>query len=143
MRARQVVVDDEDGIGAPDERTREWLVAQSAARVKRPGDAHASPAARDESRQPVIPGEMCMHDVEAMIADETVERVRGAEKRNRILGLVDDRMREVVTSELCLQLVPADVRVMRIDPRRPQRLDLGERRRGRSSPAVAGGEMED
>ena len=51
-------------------------------------------------------------------------------------------MREIEVPDLRLQLVAADVRVVRVDARRAKRLDLGERRRGRPRPAVGRSEME-
>src|SRR6266851_696504 len=52
-------------------------------------------------------------------------------------------MGEVESADLRLQFVSADKRVVRIDARPPQRHPLGKRRRSRTGPAIAGGEVED
>src|SRR5260370_33502913 len=52
-------------------------------------------------------------------------------------------MGEVESADLRLQFVSADKRVVRIDARPPQRHNLGKRRRSRTGPAIAGGEVED
>ena len=107
----------------------------------RDGDVASSP--RDETRQPVIVREVRVDEIEAMMLNQPAESIDRAQKRDRILRLVDDRMGEIVMRELRLQLVTADVRIMRIDPRRAQRLDFGERRRGCSGPAIGRREMQD
>jgi hypothetical protein len=86
---------------------------------------------------------MRVHDVESVMIEEMLDRAYAAQKRKGILRSCDQRMREIEVSDLRLQLVAADVRVVRIDARGAQGLDLRERRCGSSRPAVSGGEVED
>ena len=84
-----------------------------------------------------------MDDVEAVMRDQPVERFEGPAERERILRLLDDRMRKVVMRELRLQLVAADVCVMRVLAGRAQRLHFGKCGCRRAGPAVSRGEMKD
>ena len=106
-------------------------------------EADVGMIAGDEAGQPVVVGEVRVEDVEAVLVHEALDGVDAAHERHRVLRPLDDGMREVVMPDLRLQLVAADVGVVRVDPRRAQGLDFGERRCGGAGPAVSGGEMED
>jgi len=85
---------------------------------------------------------MCMDDVDRVIRDQCVDRANRARERQRVLRLLDDRMRELTAREFRLEFVSADVRVVRLDAGIAQRTHFRERGRRRSRPAVSGGEME-
>ena len=83
--------------------------------------------------------QMRVNDIEAVVLDEPFQPFDRPAERERILRLLDQRMRKVVVSDLRLQLVPADVRVMRVVARGAQRLDFGECGRGGTGPAISRG----
>ena len=111
--------------------------------MERPRHAHAFLIARREARQPVVVGQMSVNDVEAMVIEESLDRFQTAEERPRVLRPGDDGVREADPCQLCLELVAADVRVVRVDARVAQRRRLRERRRRRAGPAIGRGEVED
>jgi hypothetical protein len=141
-RVAEFVVDGEEEIRASEERTGEGIAAENAARVKRARHDELV-IARDHAREPVIVGEVGVQDVEAVPANHCVDGVDGAHERERVLCFLDERMREVVASDLRLQFVSADIRVVRVHARRAERIDLGECRRGRAGPPISGGQMQD
>src|SRR5205814_6768160 len=134
------VVDDADAGRAGDQPSRERIAAQHAPRMKRPHDG-APRSPHRELRQPMVVSEVGVDDVEAVMVDEPAERIDRAGKGERVLRSGDDGVREIVMPDLLLQLVTADVGVMRVDARLAKRLGFGERRSGSAGPSVAGSEV--
>src|SRR5438445_4161910 len=91
----------------------------------------------------MVVGQMRVDDVESVMIEEALDGSGRAEKRKRILRFLDDRMREVELPYLRLELVTADVGVVRIDTCFTKRRHLRECRSRRASPAIAGREVED
>ena len=67
--------------------------------------------------------------------------LHGPQEGHRVLRLGDDRVREGMSGELRLELVPADVGEVRLDAGGAKRFHFRERRRGGSGPPVSGGKV--
>src|SRR5437763_1965429 len=77
-----------------------------------------------------------------MMIDQPRDRTDGVCERERVLGLADDVVREIVMSDLLLQFVASHIRVVRIDAGLAKRLRFGEGGSSGAGPSIAGGEVE-
>jgi len=135
------VVDDTNGVAAPDQRPREWVGAKDASRMERANQLGWSVMHRNAG-QPVVVRQVSVHDVEAMPFDQLLENSGGPQKRDGVLRSGNDGMGKVVVPELRVQLVAANVGEMRVDASLPQCLDLREGWRCGPGPAISGRQVE-
>lgn len=75
-------------------------------------------------------------NVDSELIDDLSNRSDGSTDRNGIFPLPDDGMCPIEGTEPLLELIAADVSEVRVDSCTTKRLDFGERRSGRSGPAV-------
>src|SRR5437588_6811650 len=90
----------------------------------------------------MVVGQMRVHDIEAVMVEQSLDCAHRRRERERVLRFGDDWMREIESADLAFELVSADVRIVGILARLAQRAYLGERRRSGTRPAIAGRKME-